>query len=169
MPICTQLYIAQLSKVVQTSRATPPPLVFALILDHFEHTSKRHQQLIISPGSRHMYATGSQRSALSGMYRLLLSITSNITGGRDPPPPLHIVGVKKSLWRQAFRSERLSTSCGVSYPVQCVHKDFFTPTLCKGGSQPPVILIYDWLSLVAAVRCVNFVPSQVSVQNFPEP
>ena len=34
-----------------------------------------------------MYATGSQRSALSGMYRLLLSITSNITGGRDPPPP----------------------------------------------------------------------------------
>lgn len=34
--------------------------------------------------------------------------------------------------------ERLSTPCGVSYIVQCLHKNVCTATLCKGGYRPPV-------------------------------
>ena len=70
------------------------------------------------------------------------------TGGRDPP--FAQCGHKKSLWIYLTINIAHHTRCRkplnlvrlvVCYIVQCLHKGVFTPTLCRGGGRPPVILL----------------------------
>ena len=60
--------------------------------------------------------------------------------------PLHIVGLKNILV-ETLHNVGHPTMCPkplnsvrlmVPYIVQCLHNDFFKPTLCRGGSRPPV-------------------------------
>ena len=67
------------------------------------------------------------------------SVDTGCTGGQDPPPCTRwvqkiVAGMLKNVaHHETYRIERLSTPSGFRYIVQCVHRDSFTPAMCKGG------------------------------------
>ena len=84
-------------------------------------------------------------------------------------PPLAQCGLQKVIVETlnkvghhlAYRIEKLWTPCGVSYIVQCLHKDFRKAHIVQGGG--PGHLCFDGISLIPGMVLAALVSSTRSI------